>query len=364
MADTPLAACFSPDYTSARARFRGSALALGCRTEAWPIGQKGPDGEELTIDLAVLGTTTPKRAVVVSSGLHGVEGFFGSAVQSALLEETLGGFTPPPDVALVFLHALNPFGFAWVRRVNEDNADLNRNLLLPSEQYVGAPDGYDELDGLLNPTTPPPAFEAFYLRAGLLIARKGLPTLKNAVAGGQYEFPKGLFFGGHGPSRTAQVLDAELPMLLERCERVLHVDFHTGLGKRATYKLFVDHPWGSEGFQRLATRFGEEETQPWEPEQGESYAIRGGLGTWCKARFPTVDYDVLCAEFGTTHILRVISALRDENRAWHHGRRDDARSIRATAALREAFAPRDPRWRHDCVEQGLRVVEQCIEALA
>lgn len=364
MADTPLAACFSPDYTTARARFRGSALALGCRTEAWAIGQKGPDGEELTIDLAVLGAERPSRAIVVSSGLHGVEGFFGSAVQCALLEETLGGFTPPPGVALIFLHALNPFGFAWVRRVNEDNADLNRNMLRPDEQYVGTPEGYGELDALLNPTTPPPAFEAFYLRAGLLIAKHGLPPLKNAVAGGQYEYPKGLFFGGHGPSRTAQVLDAELPKLLSGCERVLHVDFHTGLGKRATYKLFVDHMKGSEGFQALADRFGDEETQPWEPEEGESYQIRGGLGTWCKARFPNVNYDVLCAEFGTTHILKVIAALRDENRAWHHGRRDDTRSIRATTALKEAFAPRDPAWRHACVEQGLRIVEQCIEVLA
>ncbi|TNE85108.1 MAG: DUF2817 domain-containing protein [Deltaproteobacteria bacterium] len=364
MSATPLAACFSPDYTSARARFRASALALGCTTEAWSIDQKGPDGEELTIDMAMLGDPQPKRAVVVSSGLHGVEGFFGSAVQVALLEETLGGFSPPPGLAIVFLHALNPFGFAWVRRVNEDNADLNRNMLRPDEQYVGAPDGYAELDALLNPTTPPPAFEAFLPRAGVQILRHGMPALKNAVAGGQYEFPKGLFFGGHGPSRTAQILDAKLPPLIGACERVLHVDFHTGLGKSGTYKVFVDHGWGSEGAQGLARTFGEEYVQPWEPEQGESYEIRGGLGTWCKARFPEVDYDVLCAEFGTKHVLKVIRALRDENRAWHHGRRDDARSIKATTALKETFAPRDPNWRHGCVEQGLRIVEQAIDALA
>ena len=34
----------------------------------------------------------------------------------------------PPRSARYFIHALNPFGFAWLRRVNEDNVDLNRNF--------------------------------------------------------------------------------------------------------------------------------------------------------------------------------------------------------------------------------------------
>jgi hypothetical protein len=29
---------------------------------------------------------------------------------------------------LVLIHALNAFGFAWLRRVNEENVDLNRNF--------------------------------------------------------------------------------------------------------------------------------------------------------------------------------------------------------------------------------------------
>ncbi|MCO4745299.1 MAG: DUF2817 domain-containing protein [Proteobacteria bacterium] len=364
MSRTPLAASFSPDYTSARARFRAGALALGCQMASWPVDQKGPDGQELTIDLAILGDPNPKRAVIVSSGLHGVEGFFGSAVQAALLEETLGGFHPGPGTAVIFLHALNPFGFAWVRRVNEENMDLNRNFLRSDEQYTGAPDGYAELDPLLNPPSPPPAFELFLPRVGWMILRQGMPALKNAVAGGQYEFPQGLFFGGHSPSKTAQVLDAELPKLLGGCERVVHVDFHTGLGKRSTYKLFVDHEWGSDGAEALAKAFGADVVEPWEPEEGVSYAIRGGMGSWCKARFPNMTYDVLAAEFGTTHVVNVIRALRDENRAWQWGKRDDVASIRATAALREAFAPGDPEWRHACVEQAVHVVEQAIEVIS
>jgi len=31
--------------------------------------------------------------------------------------------------AAVLVHAINPYGFAWTRRVNEDNVDLNRNFV-------------------------------------------------------------------------------------------------------------------------------------------------------------------------------------------------------------------------------------------
>ena len=109
------AAAFSPDYVSARARFRAGALALGMDLQSIEVGQDGPDGQPLTIDIARMGAEKPKRCVVVSSALHGVEGFFGSAVQVSLLEDMLGGFKPPDDAALILVHALNPYGFAWVR---------------------------------------------------------------------------------------------------------------------------------------------------------------------------------------------------------------------------------------------------------
>lgn len=66
---------FSPNYNAARKRFRDAALALGCSLEAYPIEQIGPDGADLTIDVAFLGNPNSQKIVVVSSGLHGVEGF-------------------------------------------------------------------------------------------------------------------------------------------------------------------------------------------------------------------------------------------------------------------------------------------------
>src|SRR3954469_7444429 len=122
---------YPPDYAAARARLRAEASARGWALESHAIEARGPEGEELTVDIALQGGTAGKTtsALVVSSGLHGVEGFFGSAVQSAWLEgragRLAGAATRLP--ALVFMHAINPYGFAWRRRWNENNVDLNRN---------------------------------------------------------------------------------------------------------------------------------------------------------------------------------------------------------------------------------------------
>ena len=124
-----LADFFSADYPSARARFIEAAERAGWRREVHDIGVTGPAGESLGIDTALLGNPFPENVVIVSSGLHGVEGFFGSAVQLAFLEQHAARLRLPPDAAIILVHALNPFGFAWRRRWNEHNVDLNRNFL-------------------------------------------------------------------------------------------------------------------------------------------------------------------------------------------------------------------------------------------
>src|SRR5262245_57538061 len=58
---------FPQDYLAARERFRRAAAQLGCDLEAHPIAAKGPQGEELTIDVAVVAGTDPGRTLVISS---------------------------------------------------------------------------------------------------------------------------------------------------------------------------------------------------------------------------------------------------------------------------------------------------------
>ena len=193
---------FSPDYATARARFRTAAEAAGAALHVLGLDAKGPAGENLTIDIAWLGAPTARRVLLHTSGLHGVEAFAGSAIQLALLDK------PPrmeADCALILAHVLNPYGMAWLRRANENNVDLNRNFLGDGESWSGAPAVYRHVDHILNPRTPP-ASDFFYMQALWQTLRRGFRPLKRAVARGQYAFPRGLsewadfdYVAGRGP---------------------------------------------------------------------------------------------------------------------------------------------------------------------
>lgn len=351
---------FSSDYGLARTRFRTAAERAGFELAAYPIDAKGPDGSALTIDVARKGKVNARRSLVVSSGTHGVEGFFGSAVQLALLERRLSGHVIDSERSIVLVHAINPYGFAWRRRVNEDNIDLNRNFLLPGQPFSGAPPAYGELDALLNPSRPPSALEPFLLVAGLKILRHGFAALKSAVAQGQYDFPQGVFFGGHGPSQSQRIFTQHAPAWLGTPERVLHLDFHTGLGAWASYALCVDLPVEHPRVAQLKSEFGADNVQSYDPK-GVMYEIRGALGSFLASRFPNTQYDCLLAEFGTYSPLRVLQAMRRENCVHLHARTNAALDARAKQELVEVFCPKADAWRETVVERALSVCDRALQ---
>lgn len=79
-----------------------------------------------------------KRLVVMSSGIHGVEGFAGSAFQRRWIEEFLlddkSAYKLPKNSDFLILHGINAHGFKNFLRVNERNVDLNRNFALKREK--------------------------------------------------------------------------------------------------------------------------------------------------------------------------------------------------------------------------------------
>ena len=355
-------AFFPHDYASSRERFRKMAAHAGLTLSEYPIDKLGPAGEALTLDVARKGPLDAQKVLVISSGTHGVEGFFGAAVQLAFLER-MQTQTLPQGVAIVLIHAINPYGFAWRRRVNEDNVDLNRNFLLAGQPFQGAHAAYRELDGLLNPKRPPSRLEPFMLVAGSKVLRHGFSALKNAIAQGQYDFPGGVFFGGKAPSRSQLILTNHARDWIGQPERVLHVDFHTGLGPWGKYALCADLPVESPRVARLRSEFGAEHLQSYDPK-GVLYEIKGGLGRFLDAHFTGSQYDCLLAEFGTYAPLKVLQAMRAENCTHLHASHDRVRNERAKARLVEVFCPSAPAWRTTVLERGLTIAQQALAALS
>jgi hypothetical protein len=348
---------------------------------------RGPDGEKLTIDAALLGSPDPTRVVIVSSGLHGVEGFLGSATQSAWLDTRGAKWSPPADGAFILVHSINPFGFAWRRRCNESNVDLNRNFLddrsfLTSDQfYRESRQVYESLNTFLNPASPPSRCEPYALKAvrvilsqGILalgqlplnerpsffafhkILSLGLGELQKTLPLGQYEHEKGLFYGGSEPEQSTRVLQQQLPVWAGKARMILHVDFHTGLGAYGNYKLLIADERSTERCEWVTTRFGTDHVEPWNGMT--AYPARGSMAEHFKNRFAGRNYHCLTAEFGTYKPMRVLGALRAENRAHFHGKRGQPSYERAKQQVMEAFCPAAPAWRELATDKGVKIIDR------
>ncbi|MBF0247913.1 MAG: DUF2817 domain-containing protein, partial [Alphaproteobacteria bacterium] len=190
---------FSADYGEARRRFLEACRKAGATPVSHDHPDLGPRGETLATDSVWFGPEDAATVLVLISATHGVEGFCGSAAQTAWIES--GGWKAlPPDAAVLVIHALNPFGFAWLRRVTGEGVDLNRNFI----DFTGAlptNPGYAELaDDLLPDALDPQTLAAADARLAAYAERHGETAYEIAVSGGQYTHPDGLFYGGAGPT--------------------------------------------------------------------------------------------------------------------------------------------------------------------
>lgn len=340
---------FPDDYGAAREQFVRLAQGAGAAMERLEIEARGPDGEALSLDLARLGPMDARRVLVLVSGVHGVEGPAGSAIQAQALAEDLAALTLPPDGAVLLVHAVNPFGFAWRRRQNEDNVDLNRNFLdwsrPPPERLF-----YAELDRLLNPKAVGPQSDAeFEAEAGRLLAQHGLPWLQARVAEGQYAFPQGLYYGGAGPTRSNALLRPALQRHLAAAQQACLIDLHTGLGPYGDWLALCGAAGGAEAAAWVAASVSPARVRAPSSgtrEEDKRYpAVQGDLKTAVGADSPHLSLRAFTQEFGTFDEATTIRAERLENWLWHHGERDSDQGRAIVEAHYRCFTPDDPIWR-------------------
>ena len=340
---------FEQTYHAARQAFRLEAKQMGAVLDSVTLeadGQRAEDGSELTIDFASWGEG--ERCVVMSSGLHGVEGYIGSATQRLLMASK-----PPAGRRYLLIHAINPWGMVQFRRVNAFNVDLNRNFLPPGEPYSGSPDHYERLDGLLNPKRSFSQLE-FLARSGWQILRHGYEPLKQAIAGGQYDYEKGLFWGGDRQQEGSHKLLEAIPKFLEDVEDIIWIDVHSGLGPCGRLTYLLEASTDAVVSQRLSAHFGEQ-VQAWDQQGGVAYAIRGGFPAALKRMFGD-RLAMLTCEYGTQPSVEILRLLVLENQIVNFG----GDRVRAKAAMRRAFYPADSDWQNKAHGSA----EELIQALA
>ena len=351
---------FAESYAEARAKFHDACHEAGAPLESHDHPLPGPDGERLTLDVARLGPRDAGRVLVICSATHGVEGFCGSAAQIAWLS---GRPKLPESCAVLLVHGLNPHGFAWLRRVNEDNVDLNRNFV-DFQQPLPRNPGYHELAGAICPSS----LEADVMaRAqetlGAYQARHGRQALIEAIVGGQYSHPTGLFYGGRAPAWSNRVFRQILARELAGARRVAYMDIHSGYGRKGEICPLGSHGAATPGHQRLE-RWLELPVQP-SGAANEAFPTTGDTGRALFDRLADgVALTAFCLEFGTEPEEVVLGALRRENWLHHHGQASSARARDIKAELRAAFCPPERSWRQAVQQQSAPLIDKLVAGLA
>lgn len=349
---------FSTDYGEARGKFLEAVQAVGVRIESFRNPSSGPQGYPLFADVALVGPQDAETILVLLSGTHGVEGFAGSGLQTGLLREGIASQLKS-GMSIIMIHALNPYGFAHLRRVNEHNVDLNRNFVDHSRPYPPNT-GYEELADAISPQSMSLLANArAHLRFLWYRLRKGKLKLKEAISRGQHTHPQGLFFGGHSEAWSNMTLRDIASRYLANAKRVVIVDFHSGLGSYGDAEVILNEKEDSPAYQRAVEWWGDR-VKTTVGGTAVSVHLQGPLKLALPEMLPDAEVTAVSLEFGTLSRMKVFRVLRAENWLHHHGGKGHPDGKKIKAELLRAFYPEDGEWKVQVWRQGRDVVEQAV----
>lgn len=354
---------FSGTYVEARAKFLEAAAARGATIESFvhPT-HRGALGEELATDVALIGAADARKVLLVTSGTHGPEGFCGSGTQVATLNDAdLLARLERAGVALLLVHAVNPHGFSYLHRTNEDNIDLNRNHIdFSAPLPVNAE--YADVEPLVLPASWPPT-PADDAAVASYVATHGMTAFRAAVTRGQYTSPDGLFYGGTAPSWSNRTIRAILRSYAASATHLGWIDVHTGLGpyghgekiypgRNTPEDLALAHAWwGADVFAPFAG-------------DSASADVSGPVISTAYDECPNARVAPMGLEFGTLPDLEVLERLRADTWLRRHPEAPESQKREIRRRLRDAFYCDNDEWKGMVLGQTRVVLLQTLQGLS
>jgi hypothetical protein len=357
---------FASTYREARAKFIDAAKAAGLAVESKVHPLRGREGEELAMDVVRDGHPNATCVLLLTSACHGVEGFCGSGVQvAALRDASWRARARERGVAVVYVHALNPYGFSHLRRTTHENVDLNRNFCDFGQPL---PDNaeYRELHPLLIPDVWPPTPQN-QMALGQFLAARGETALQAAVSRGQYEFPDGLFFGGTAPTWSNLALRDVLRTHGRRAARFAWIDFHTGLGPAGVgERIYAGRDdavsiarakawWDSGGSTPVTSIYD---------GSSSSAFLTGLMWNAVYEECPQAEFTSIAQEYGTVPMMETIQALRGDQWLELHPGADPQLASGIKRKMRDAFYTDTPEWKQKVLAQARQAMRQAVDGLA
>lgn len=357
---------FSRTYAQARQKFLDAAADARLPVEAKTHPLTGREGETLAMDVARDGAPNAAKLLVLTSGCHGVEGFCGSGVQVlALRDAAFRARAAQAGVAVLYVHALNPYGFSHYGRTTHENVDLNRNFH-DFSQSLPVNEEYRELQPILVPDTWPPSPGNTQQVMGY-VGRHGIAHYQAVISRGQYEFDDGLFYGGRAPSWSNLAVREVLRTHGRRAGRIAWIDFHTGLGPNGVgERIYAGRDDAATLARSKAWWAGGGRTPVTSIYDGSSTSafLTGLMFGAVYDECPQAEYTGLALEYGTVPVMETFQALRAEQWLRRHPEAPEALANAISGQVFEAFYTDTDAWREQVVDQAREAISQAIEGLA
>jgi hypothetical protein len=267
-----------------------------------------------------------------------------------------GQLVLPANTALLMVHALTPWGYAWLRRCDADGVDLNRNVVdfsapLPENS------GYEALKPAFLATDTVQRQRAFAEFEQV----QGREALEKAISGGQYTDPKGPFFGGSAPAHGRLVVEDLIRKYSLQQRDLAVIDLHTGLGSFGYGEIICDHQPESPATQVAHDWYGDSVTLPW---LGTSSSVpKLGLLDYAWHAIMNERSCYITLEFGTYRTDQLFEVLLRDHQLWAQAGNDSARQAHSQL-MRQHFCPQDTAWQEMVLFRGRQVISQALRGLS
>jgi hypothetical protein len=357
---------FSGSYEKGRRKFLDACKSgqLNVHSYLHPI-HKGPQGEDLAIDCTLIGSENAKRVLFVTCGTHGLEGAAGSAT---LLQFMSGDALAklPSGLAVLIVHAVNPYGWAYNRRGNEDGIDLNRNFLNHEEPYPQNRD-YDELHDLIKDAQPDArGLEEFTNTFHRFARTRGMGAAINGITAGQYEYANGMSFGGHAASWSSDTLLEILNRFLAHARKVILIDWHTGIGDFGQPFFIIDDPAASIEYELAASWWQSHSIHADDVLEGGTPNYSGLLVRGLKNKISSssgANVVSVVIEWGTYGLDEMLQALLLDDWLKENPSSRSPMTQTARSLLIERFFPAAREWRNSVLSHAGPIYEQALKGL-
>lgn len=341
--------CFARDYYSARRQFLHAAERRGAVLEHIQHPLRGEAEEPLFVDVARLGPTEANQVLVLISGVHGVELCAGSGCQVSYLAHDA---PLPPDLAIVLVHAINPWGAAHLRRCTEDNVDLARNFLAHDEPRPNNP-AYERIHDQLCAAD----YDMFKKNVAAIAEELGQQALIGALMGGQYEHADGFSYGGACPAWSHRAILDILTRQTQGAKTVTIIEYHSGLGPYG-YGMAVSMQTG-RALERSRNMFGQWLVAPREG-RGDAHSVPGHTTDGYSRALAGKQLASIVLEFGTYPPLQSLPVLLDDHWLHRHGELLSERGKSIKARNLEMHLPSDPEWARAVADRSAQATRQAL----